>query len=47
MEGFWGVFEPVAEGGAVVKGGKVVMPETPGLGLEVDEKLIRRLSQRK
>lgn len=38
---------PVQEGGAVVKAGKVVMPDTPGLGLTVDEKLIRRLSKRR
>ena len=38
---------PVKEGGAVVREGKVVMPEAPGLGLEVDEKLIRKLSQRR
>jgi len=38
---------PVAEGGATIRGGKVVMPETPGLGLTVDEKLIRRLSKRR
>ncbi len=38
---------PVQDGGAVVKAGKVVMPETPGLGLTVDEKLIRRLSKRR
>jgi L-Ala-D/L-Glu epimerase len=38
---------PVKEGGAVVKKGRVVMPDTPGLGLSVDEKLIRKLSQRR
>jgi len=38
---------PVADGGATIRGGKVVMPETPGLGLTVDEKLIRRLSKRR
>lgn len=38
---------PVKEGGAVVKKGKLVMPEGPGLGLTVDEKLIRRLAQRR
>ena len=38
---------PVKEGGAVMKAGKLVMPDTPGLGLTVDEKLIRRLAQRR
>jgi len=38
---------PVAEGGAVVRGGKVVMPDAPGLGLTVDEALVRRLSTRR
>lgn len=38
---------PVKEGGAVVKNGRVVMPEAPGLGLTVDEELIRRLSERR
>ena len=38
---------PVKEGGAVVKNGKVVMPDAPGLGLTVDEKLVRRLAQRR
>jgi len=38
---------PVKSGGAVVKNRKVVMPQAPGLGLEVDEKLIRRLAQRR
>ncbi|MBI3915994.1 MAG: hypothetical protein HY322_03175 [Betaproteobacteria bacterium] len=38
---------PVADGGSTIRGGKVVMPETPGLGLTVDEKLIRRLSKRR
>ena len=38
---------PVAEGGAVVKGGKVVLPDAPGLGLTVDEKLIARLAKRR
>lgn len=33
--------EPVAEGGAVIEDGQVVMPTGPGLGLEVDEDLIR------
>lgn len=39
--------QPVAEGGAVVRRGRIVMPEAPGLGLVVDEKLIRRLAQRR
>jgi L-alanine-DL-glutamate epimerase-like enolase superfamily enzyme len=39
--------KPVADGGAVVKSGKVVMPDAPGLGLAVDEKLISRLAQRR
>ena len=38
---------PVKEGGAVVKKGTLVMPDGPGLGLTVDEKLIRRLAQRR
>jgi len=38
---------PVAEGGAVVKNGKVVLPDAPGLGLTVDEKLIARLAKRR
>ncbi len=38
---------PVKEGGAVVKKGKLVMPAGPGLGLTVDEKLIRRLARRR
>jgi L-alanine-DL-glutamate epimerase-like enolase superfamily enzyme len=38
---------PVKAGGAVIKSGKLVMPVTPGLGLEVDEKLIRRLARRR
>ena len=38
---------PVKEGGAVMKKGKLVMPDAPGLGLTMDEKLIRRLSQRR
>ena len=38
---------PVKEGGAVVREGKVFMPDTPGLGLELDEELIRKLSQRR
>jgi L-alanine-DL-glutamate epimerase-like enolase superfamily enzyme len=39
--------EPVAAGGAVVENGRVVMPTGPGLGLEIDEDLLRRLSERK
>jgi L-alanine-DL-glutamate epimerase-like enolase superfamily enzyme len=39
--------KPVREGGAVVRKGKLVMPDAPGLGLTVDEKLIRRLAQRR
>ena len=38
---------PVQEGGAQVKKGKLVMADGPGLGLTVDEKLIRRLAQRR
>ena len=37
---------PVAEGGAVMRKGRLVMPRGPGLGLTVDEKLVRRLSRR-
>ena len=40
--------EPVVEGGAVVEDGQVVMPSAPGLGLEVDEDMIRnKLGKRK
>lgn len=39
--------KPVAGGGAVVRKGRLVMPDGPGLGLTVDEKLIRRLAQRR
>ncbi|MBX9812535.1 MAG: hypothetical protein K2Y16_13120 [Burkholderiales bacterium] len=39
--------QPVREGGAVVNKGKIVMPEAPGLGLTIDEKLIKKLSQRR
>jgi len=39
--------KPVAEGGAMVKNGKVVLPDAPGLGLTVDEKLIARLAKRR
>jgi L-alanine-DL-glutamate epimerase-like enolase superfamily enzyme len=39
---------PIKEGGARLdKQGRVVMPEAPGLGLTVDEKLVRKLSQRR
>lgn len=38
---------PVVEGGAVVKNNKVVMPTAPGLGLTLDEKLIRKMSKRR
>lgn len=38
---------PVSEGGVALKKGKLVMPENPGLGLTVDEKLVRRLAQRR
>jgi len=39
---------PVKEGGAVPNAkGRVVMPDAPGLGLVVDEKLVRELSQRR
>jgi len=38
--------KPVAEGGARVHRGRIVMPDAPGLGLVVDEKLVRRLAQR-
>lgn len=38
---------PVCEGGAVVKQGRLVMPDSPGLGLTVDERLVRRLAQRR
>lgn len=39
--------KPVAAGGAQVRKGRLVMPDGPGLGLTVDEKLIRRLSKRR
>jgi L-Ala-D/L-Glu epimerase / N-acetyl-D-glutamate racemase len=39
--------KPVADGGAVMKQGKLTMPDGPGLGLTVDEKLISRLAQRR
>lgn len=39
---------PVAEGGATLdRSGRVVMPDAPGLGVVMDEKLIRKLSQRR
>lgn len=38
---------PVLDGGAQLKDGKVVMPEAPGLGVTLDEKLIARLSERR
>ena len=38
---------PVAEGGAVLRKGKLVMPDGPGLGLTVDEKLVRRLAKQR
>ena len=39
---------PVKEGGATLdKQGRVVMPDAPGLGLVMDEKLIKKLSQRR
>ncbi len=37
---------PVAEGGAVVENGQVVVPDRPGLGLVVDEQCIAHLNQR-
>ena len=39
--------KPVKEGGVVLKKGRLVMPDAPGLGLTVDEKLVRRLAQRR
>lgn len=40
--------QPVSEGGATMnRDGRIVMPEAPGLGLVVDEKLIKKLSQRR
>ena len=40
--------QPVAEGGATLdRKGHVVMPETPGLGVTVDEKLVRELGRRR
>jgi L-alanine-DL-glutamate epimerase-like enolase superfamily enzyme len=38
---------PVKEGGVQLKKGRLVMPEAPGLGLTVDEKVVRKLSQRR
>jgi len=38
---------PVSDGGATLDSlGRVMMPTAPGLGLTVDEKLVRELSQR-
>ena len=39
--------KPVKEGGVELKKGKLVMPDGPGLGLTVDEKLVRKLSKRR
>jgi L-Ala-D/L-Glu epimerase / N-acetyl-D-glutamate racemase len=39
--------EPVVDGGARVSAGKIVMPDAPGLGLTLDEKLIETLSRRR
>ena len=39
--------QPVKAGGVQLKKGRLVMPDAPGLGLTVDEKLVRRLSQRR
>ena len=40
--------KPVKEGGVTFdKNGHFVMPTAPGLGLTVDEKLVRKLSQRR
>ena len=39
--------KPVKEGGVELKKGKLVMPDAPGLGLTVDEKLVRKLSKRR
>lgn len=38
---------PVKDGGTVVKKGNLVMPDGPGLGLTIDEKLIARLAKRR
>ena len=38
---------PVAEGGAVVKNGKVVLPDAPGLGLTIDKKVVAMLARRR
>lgn len=38
--------EPIAEGGAVVENGQVVLSSEPGLGLTVDERCIEHLSRR-
>ncbi|MGY8991909.1 MAG: enolase C-terminal domain-like protein, partial [Rhodospirillales bacterium] len=39
--------KPVAEGGVKVENNQFVMPDQPGLGLTVDEDVIKHLSQRK
>jgi L-alanine-DL-glutamate epimerase-like enolase superfamily enzyme len=39
--------QPVKEGAAAMKNGKVVMSGAPGLGVTVDEKLVRRLARRR
>lgn len=39
--------EPVADGGATFHGGRCELPDAPGLGLTVDEQLIKRLSERR
>ena len=39
--------KPVAEGGVKVENKQFVMPDTPGLGLTIDEDVIKHLSQRK
>jgi len=40
--------KPVKEGGVTWNGkGHIVMPDTPGLGLTVDEKLVRELARRR
>src|SRR5690606_31045144 len=40
--------KPVKEGGAIVDAkGRVVVPDAPGLGITVDEKVVKALSQRR
>jgi len=39
--------DPVADGGARFDGGRVRLPDTPGLGITMDEKLIKELSERR